>query len=64
MSRTYISFAKMSEEHFEDQYEKQLYANLRKKLIKMFDDVFKEDLTPEERLDIEPVCPFVLHYSI
>ena len=54
----------MSEEHFEDQYEKQLYANLRKKLIKMFDDVFKEDLTPEERLDIEPVCPFVLHYSI
>ena len=53
--RTDILFAPISEEQFEDQHEKKLYANLRKKLIKMFWDVFKEDLTPEDCLDIQPV---------
>ena len=30
-------------------------TDLRKRLIKMFDDIFKEDLTPADRLDIEPM---------
>ena len=44
--RTDTLFARISEEQFEYQHEKQLYANLRKKLIKLFWDVFREDLTP------------------
>ena len=32
-----------------------MYANLRKRLIKMFDDVFKENLTPANSLDVPPV---------
>ena len=53
--RTDIKFAQVSEEQFEKQHEKKMYTDLRKKLIMMFDDVFKEDLTPEDRLDIPPV---------
>ena len=32
-----------------------MYTNLRKKLIKQFSDVFTEDLSPSDRLNIEPV---------
>ena len=49
--RTDILFAPITEEQFEDQHEKQL----RKKLIKIFGDVFKEYLTPQDCLDIQPV---------
>ena len=34
---------------------KKIYTHLKNKLLKMFPEVFKEDLTPEDRLNIEPV---------
>ena len=43
------------EEQFEDQHDNQQYIYLRKKMIKQFSDVFKENLNPEDCLDIEPV---------
>ena len=53
--RTDIKFAQISEEEFVQEHEKKVFTDLRKRLIKIFDDVFKEDLTPEDRLDIPPV---------
>ena len=32
-----------------------MYTDLRNKLIRMYEDVFKEDLTPDDRLDSDPV---------
>ena len=33
----------------------EVYTHLRNKLIKQFSEVFKEDLTPDDRLNIEPL---------
>ena len=45
--RTEINFNQaLTEEQFERDHEMTTYANLKKKLLKMFDDVFKEDLDP------------------
>ena len=41
-----------------------MYADLRKRLIRMFDNVFKKNLTPADRLDIPPIkIPIVLHHE-
>ena len=53
--RSSIKFNQITEEKFEEDHEKKAYAHLRNKLIKQFDDVFKEDLSPEDRLDVPPV---------
>ena len=53
--RTYINFNNVTEEQFEDQHEIAVYEHLRQKLLKQFSDVFKEDLDPQDRLNIEPV---------
>ena len=53
--RSDIRFNQVSEEQFEADHEVAVYAHLRNKLLNMFPEVFKEDLTPEDRLDIEPV---------
>ena len=42
-------------ERFEQDHEIEVYTHLRNKLIKQFDDVFKEDLSPEDRLDVPQV---------
>ena len=47
---THLKFAQILEEDFEKYHEKKVYANLRKRLIKMFDGVFKENLTPADRI--------------
>ena len=47
--RTDIKCVQILEEDFEKNHEKKVYANLRKRLIKMFDDVFKENLTSADR---------------
>ena len=52
---TDIKFAQISEDDFEKDHKKKVYAKLRKRLIKMFDKVFNEDHTPADRLDILPV---------
>ena len=44
-----MKFTQISEEDFEKDHEKKVYANLRKRLIKMFDEVFKENLTSADR---------------
>ena len=53
--RTDIKFNQMTEEIFEEDHELEVYAHLKKKLIKMYQDVFKEDLEPSDRLDVPPV---------
>ena len=53
--RTSIRFNQVTEERFEEDHEIGVYTNLRNKLIKQFSDVFKEDLSPSDRLNIEPV---------
>ena len=53
--RTSIKFNQVTEEKFEEDHEKEAYSNLRKKLIKHFSDIFKEDLDPSDRLNIPPV---------
>ena len=50
-----IRFNQVTEEKFEEDHEIGVYTKLRKKLIKQFSDVFKEDLSPSDRLNIEPV---------
>ena len=61
---TDIKFAKISEEGFEQVHEKKVFTDLRKRLIKMFDDMFKDDLTPDDRLDIPPVkIPLVPYHE-
>ena len=47
---TSIRFNQITEEKFEEDHEVEIYTHLRNKLIKQFDDVFKEDLSPEDRL--------------
>ena len=40
-------------------HEEKVYSDQRKRLIKMFDDVFKENLTSSSRLDVpqhQPLC--------
>ena len=53
--RTSIKFNQVTEEKFEEDHEREVYAHLRNKLIKQFDDVFKEDLDPDDRIDVPPV---------
>ena len=53
--RTSIKFNQVTTEKFEEDHEIEVYTHLRNKLIKQFDDVFKEDLSPEDRLDVPPV---------
>ena len=53
--RTDIKFNQVTEEKFEKDHEIELYDHLKKKLIKQFADVFKEDLEPSDRLDVPPV---------
>ena len=50
-----IKFNQVSEEKFEEDHEIEVYTHLRNKLIKQFDDILKEDLSPENRLDVPPV---------
>ena len=50
-----MSLSQITEEEFEQDHELKMYAHLRNKLIKQFADVFKEDLGPENRLDVPPV---------
>ena len=49
------SWRTLTEEKFEKDHEFEVYAHLKKKLIKMYQDVFKEDLEPSNRLDVPPV---------
>ena len=53
--RTNICFNQITEEKFEEDHEVAVYTHLRNKLLKQFPEIFKEDLTPEDRLNIEPV---------
>ena len=53
--RTNIRFNQITEEKFEEDHEEAVYTHLRNKLLKQFPEVFKEDLTPNDRLNIEPV---------
>ena len=53
--RTNIRFNQITEEKFEEDHEVAVYTHLRNKLLKQFPEVFKEDLTPDDRLNIEPV---------
>ena len=53
--RTSIKFNQVTEEKFEEDHEIEVYTHLRNKLIKQFDNVFKENLSPEDRLDVPPV---------
>ena len=53
--RTHIKFNQVTEEQFEQDHEVSVYAHLRNKLLKMFPDVFKENLDPEDRLNIDPI---------
>ena len=53
--RTDIKLNQMTKEKFEKDTELEFYAQLKKKLIKMHSDVFKEDLEPSNRLDVPPV---------
>ena len=50
--RMQLSFSQISEEDFED---KHVFDKLRKKLLQEFSDIFKEDLSPEDRLQTLPV---------
>ena len=52
---TSIKFNQVTEEKFEEDHEIEVYSHLRNNLIKQFDDVLKEDLSPEDRLDVPPV---------
>ena len=47
-----MSFLQVNEEELEDQ---QYFKKLRKRLIRDFSEVFKENLEPTDWLDIEPV---------
>ena len=53
--RTDIKFNQMTEEEFERDHELEVYSHLKKKPIKMYQDIFKEDLEPSDRLDVPPV---------
>ena len=53
--RTHIRFNQKTEEQFEQEHEIAVYAQLRNKLLKMFPDVFKENLDPQDRLNIDPI---------
>ena len=53
--RTDIRINQTSEQDFERDHEIRVYSHLKKKLIKMFQDVFKEDLEQSDRLDVPPV---------
>ena len=52
--RTSIKFNQVTEEKFEEDHEIEVYNHLKKKLIKHFADVFKEDLEPSDRLNVPP----------
>ena len=45
----------VTEQKFEKDHEIELYDHLKKKLIKQFADIFKEDLEPSDRLDVPPM---------
>ena len=47
--------SQITEEKFEENHEAAVYTHLKNKLLKQFPEVFKEDLTPDDRLNIEPV---------
>ena len=53
--RRNIRFNQVTEEKFEQDHEVAVYTHLRNKLLKQFPEVFKEDLDPEDRLNIDPV---------
>ena len=49
--RTDIRFNQIGEEEYEQDHEMAVYNKLRNKLLKMYEDVFKEDLTPADRIN-------------
>ena len=53
--RTSIRFNQIGEEEYEKDHEMAVYDALRNKLLKMYEDVFKENLTPSDRIDGPPV---------
>ena len=53
--RTDIKFNQVTEEKFEKVHEIEVYDHLKKKLLKIFSNVFKEDLEPSDRLDVPSV---------
>ena len=53
--RTSIKFNQVPEEKFDEDHEIEVYTNLRKKLIKQFSDIFKEDIDPSDPLNIPQV---------
>ena len=53
--RTDIRFNQISEEDFEKDHENEVYSHPKKKLIKMFQDVFKEGMEPFDRLYVPSV---------
>ena len=52
---TGIKFNQVTEEQFEKDHEIEVYDQLKKKLLKQFADVFKEDLEPSDCLDVTHV---------
>merc|ERR1711888_246939 len=53
--RTSIKFNQVTEEDYEAEHEMAVYKTLRNKLLKMYEDVFKENLEPSDRIDAPPV---------
>ena len=53
--RTSIRFNQIAEEEYEKDHEMAVYNALRDKLLKMYEDVFKENLSPSDRIDAPPV---------
>ena len=53
--RTSIKFNQVTEEEYEAEHEMAVYKTLRNKLLKMYEDVFKENLEPSDRIDAPPV---------
>ncbi|MEL6804493.1 MAG: hypothetical protein AAFO91_12020, partial [Bacteroidota bacterium] len=53
--RSSIKFNQIVEEEYETDHEMAVYNALRGKLLKMYADVFKEDLSPSDRIDAPPV---------
>ena len=50
-----IKFNQVTKEKFEKYHEIEVFDHLKKKLLKQFADIFKEDLELSDRLDVPPV---------
>ena len=44
-------FNQITEEEYEKDHEMAVYSKLRNKLLEMYEDVFKENLTPSDRIN-------------